>query len=718
MPSSIRLCLAPLPPVKATGLGGPPITITGLRLSFWPLGSGPSLGQKDVAQPAKISFAGRFTKSIRTESETLEADLGELTGQIRFQGPSHRVIFRCDPDSLTKLVQPEQDSGDTQAPAEEQRPRALDLELEAGFFEGLEALGDATPQLLLPAEASQYSYLQLFAELSIADGPEASRDQNDILDVPIWRDSPPPARAYEVRFIDEVGEPIDDVALLFAFDGLEFERTTGGGGHLARVLSSSASVANVTLVEPEALNPVLTEKWGNIRGKPNLPKDCGALNRHPKELEDGLEATTDQRLTVCVRPPVELGRLYGAVFESNKCFLLPTAVPSLRRLVDIYDANEVKNRASADDPEEPPKTELLIVGHTDTSADPDYNLTLSCERADALRAYLLDDVDAWLAWFGTDKTQKKRWGAAEELLMIESLVPIDDIEEKGPMLAYQQWHNDAEARGEKPEGWQELEPNGEMDSTVRKQLVIDYMDHDSTTLDASVRVVTYGCGETFPLATADGALDTAAEDGQKQQEDRRVEVFFFGKPFGIQPPVPGVAEGASPSQAVKAKKGDQLYLEWRARALALHPLEAGASRGFRLRLCNYDLEPYSLRPFVFCLEGQEQIHGTTDEDGFAIVGELPGNGNAYVEVWPDDDVAEDKVRWDITVGDTASPRTPQGASTRLANLDYYPGEPTEQMTDELRDAICYFQLDTEGLEVTGELNRDTAVKLREAHDCP
>jgi len=57
-------------------------------------------------------------------------------------------------------------------------------------------------------------------------------------------------------------------------------------------------------------------------------------------------------------------------FDTNKCFLLPTAVASLKRLVETYELH--------------PDSELLIVGHTDTAGSETYNLDLSADRADAV----------------------------------------------------------------------------------------------------------------------------------------------------------------------------------------------------------------------------------------------------------------------------------------------------------------------------------------------
>jgi len=71
----------------------------------------------------------------------------------------------------------------------------------------------------------------------------------------------------------------------------------------------------------------------------------------------------------------------------------------------------------------------------------------------------------------------------------------------------------------------------------RQQLILDYMNLDGTSLDDDVRIVTYGCGERFPLESEAAEVAEEAEDDQEVQFDRRVEVFFFAKPFGILPPV-------------------------------------------------------------------------------------------------------------------------------------------------------------------------------------
>src|SRR6266576_3860662 len=114
--------------------------------------------------------------------------------------------------------------------------------------------------------------------------------------------------------------------------------------------------------------------------------------------------------TLVIRRRLPRVRLVGLFFDLNKCFLLPSAMPGVRRIPQLYD--------------EHPSSNLLVVGHTDTSGDDDFNLTLSLERADAVAAYLTNKVNAWEAFFH-NPSEKKRWGIHEIQLML-SVLPEDD----------------------------------------------------------------------------------------------------------------------------------------------------------------------------------------------------------------------------------------------------------------------------------------------------
>lgn len=220
-------------------------------------------------------------------------------------------------------------------------------------------------------------------------------------------------------------------------------------------------------------------------------------------------------------------RVVGMLFDTNKNFLLPSAIKCMRKLVTIYEQH--------------PDSELLIVGHTDRSGDSRYNDPLSLERAEAVEAYLTDNVGAWLARYGSRIASEKRWGHTEDFHMLQSL---PDFSSKPKDKATVKWFQ--ETRG--------LDVDNIAGPQTRKQLITEYMAHDKTTLPANITPVTHGCGENFPL-DAVGDIDTNAPDGQKDAQDRRAEIFVFDKP-GIRPKPKGK----------NSKKGSKEYPEWKARA--------------------------------------------------------------------------------------------------------------------------------------------------------
>lgn len=617
MPNAIRLLLDPVPGLATRGITGDPALVAGVALRFSLFGSGSTAAAKASPKPATITFTGTLSRA-EPGGETKSVELGTLEGEVRLEGTVLRAVFCCTAESLSRFVQSESAAADTDADVEaEPRPRVLQLQLAAPDFEGLEPVKGMVPQITLPEDADEYHYLQLQAVLSVAGASEGDAAESDTLDVPIWGKSPPLAPAYEVQVIDEIGEPVPDATLEFDVAGTTKTRTTNAGG-VATVVTQTKANATVSVTNAPELEPELKARWKKVRGLQNLAESQPNTNRFPRELPTTFGVQNTGRHLLCIRPPVVLARLHGTYFAKNKCFLLPTAVPSLQELVAIYDENEVAHSQSptaASTPE--PRTEVLIVGHTDTSGDKQYNIELSAERAESLTAYLLDDSDSWLAWFGSGKPEKKRWGAAEESMMIGSLVPDDEIALKGETQAYQEWHN---AQAEHPSGWKQLEPDGVMGPETRKQLVIDYMNHDATSLDPAVRVVGYGCGEMFPMDATTGEVDAAPADGSDEQEDRCVEVFLFSRPFGILPPVPGVAEGAAPKKATRAKDGEQEYLEWRRRTQVTHSLSSSFEEGVPVFEWSEELDGRLPADLVLRLEEEEGLQELGWSEGISVAG--------------------------------------------------------------------------------------------------
>ncbi len=245
--------------------------------------------------------------------------------------------------------------------------------------------------------------------------------------------------------------------------------------------------------------------------------DAAALRRPPR------------RLRVQPASAVYRGLMRGLFFETNKAFLLPCATPALRRLREVY--------------EEHPGCEVLVVGHADTTGSDQHNLVLSVERADAMAAYLRDDVERWTGYFTGSQGVSSPWGTREVQWMLSALP-----EGEGPKFyageptgaqdgATTQATKDFQAWSNATRGTA-LDEDGVAGPLTRRELVAAYMELDGTSLPPDAVLRTHGCGEFHP------AVDTG--DGQAEQENRRVEVFFFESPPGTRPlPQPCAAPGCA-----------------------------------------------------------------------------------------------------------------------------------------------------------------------------
>jgi outer membrane protein OmpA-like peptidoglycan-associated protein len=252
-----------------------------------------------------------------------------------------------------------------------------------------------------------------------------------------------------------------------------------------------------------------------------------------------------------VVPRSILARLHAA-FNTNRTFLLPNALPSLRTLRKLYQDNA--------------PCKLLVVGHADTKGGLPYNDQLSLERAQSVIAYLKDDVEAWFKFY-SDKDDRKRWGKVEDHLMI---IAMPDFRTK-------------------PQGEDEVEffqrtrglaVDGDAGKDTRRALIEEYMSLDGTSLAdfvGEIEAVAHGCGENFPLDDRGESLDENPPNEKRDHVDRRAEFFFFDSEFGITPKPPGE----------NSKPGSIEYPIWRRRAIEIHDLEVEAA-GARLQLVEFE----------------------------------------------------------------------------------------------------------------------------------
>lgn len=239
------------------------------------------------------------------------------------------------------------------------------------------------------------------------------------------------------------------------------------------------------------------------------------------------EAFAQRLYLEAIAPPAAICiRMTGMFFDTNKNFMLPSALPGIRKMVLIYKDN--------------PEGKLLIVGHTDTTAEPSVNDPLSLERAESVAAYLKDDVDTWLKRYETSVPAKKRWGAAEDSLMLRALPDFG----KRPA-------------GQKPVEWFQqtrgLEVDGIAGPQTRTQLIKEYMAIDGTSLPSGIEAVPHGCGENFPLVATGNNVEEGA--------NRRVELYLFAEEIDPPPPGPNSASGSSE------------YPKWRKQTVLQHELD-------------------------------------------------------------------------------------------------------------------------------------------------
>jgi outer membrane protein OmpA-like peptidoglycan-associated protein len=391
-------------------------------------------------------------------------------------------------------------------------------------------------------------------------------------------------------------------------------------------------------------------------------------------------------------PRVVMFRVRGLVFDTNKTFILNSVIEAFKRIREVYEQNN--------------PSELLLVGHTDTTAEPKINDPLSLKRADSVEQYLKDDVQAWLKNYSDSKPEKERWGAREDLQMIEAMA---GYESKGPdvdpVLWYQTQHNLKPPARRKPKS--ELKADGKAGPQTREQLIHDYMQLDGATLrdhrDYDITITTHGCGENFPLDESGSELDQAPQDEKEDQLDRRVELFFFDKDFGIQPPPPGK----------NSKKGSKEYPAWRKRARIVEDFEAPKTAWLEARLHDAEVRPLDRGIKYRAKIGGVWRSGTAGEDGWVSLEVLVSEEHQRVTFEWLKKGGQHLYRRDLYV-DCETGDNERQARAKLNNLGYF-----TDSDEDYEAAVHLFQRDY-GIDEEWERGNDlpprTKAKLKEIYD--
>ncbi len=425
----------------------------------------------------------------------------------------------------------------TAAENTDQASRLQRLATEMGAPRGL-AFEDALQTLLDAIWTRRLQYRPVVQPTISSEQRPPTIALTDLLPDP---DVPRPTEAtmsFEVRVVDELGEPLGGLDVTFGYQGTTDVVATDADGW-ARIERTGVSFASLRVVDRAPLYDQLRRRWGDERTSDRvLPSDDTTVIgvRDDVAIETRLLAQNPHILSL--QPDVRVARLFGFQFDPERSFLLPTAVPHVRGLAQLH----ADHRAA----------EIVVVGHAapGESDDPE---GLAMERATSVSAYLRDDVDAWLGRYEDSTPAARRWGPGEDRSMLRSLPDFPDKPGGETDLLWFQ-----RTRG--------LAADGIAGPLTRARLIGEYMAVDGTSLPPDVAVREHSCGESFP---AQSETETAA-DRHSDREHRRVELVLFGGPLGVLPEPQG---STSTSTSLD-------YPQWMSRAQEVLDLSAPGSTRF------------------------------------------------------------------------------------------------------------------------------------------
>jgi outer membrane protein OmpA-like peptidoglycan-associated protein len=626
-----------LTPIAGSRGGG---QVVGGTLELASLGVGSTAAKVDAPVPAKISFtASCFTEARNPEPRDLE--LGELVGEVSLSEPDfvpELVVSVADSQALLEPPDGEPEVG---------RPRVLRLALKAPTVV-MPPDGPSFVQLTIPAGFLDGArHLELRATLEVNGNVEGDASVNDVLDVPLL-----PQPLFKLAIVDEMREPLGDVPVDFSSgDEIISAISDDSGPLIFDDLGFADSTAQIT--DNEGLKAELKQRWSKIRPGPVLKEDpdAGVEARFVGTSLDPISFDEAPLKTLAIVPRVTLVRLVGLLFDTDKSFLLPSA------LSDMADLHEVSD--------EHPDSELLVVGHTDTSADPATNDPLSLERAESVIAFLRQDIDTWLKRYDSKIAAKHRWGSNEDQQMLLSL----------PGMLQRPSGEDPVSFFRRTRAVQE---QGAVGPETRRTLIEEYMSQPEPILPDDTPLTAHGCGEFFPLDAAGDDVDPNPKNPERDPIDRRVELFFFDREFGIQPKPPGK----------NSKKSSKEYPEWRRRAtLSRHVDLRLSDRVLRVRMQAND-QDLPNEDFSIDVDGRRLAAGQTDANAL-IVQRLPV-GAKLVEIRiPRLDLHRSIAL--TPAEEFPSVSTLVGVQTRLAQLGFLPEEPNGKLDQLTRDALRSFR---------------------------
>ena len=478
----------------------------------------------------------------------------------------------------------------------------------------------------------------------------------------------------EVRVVNVPGLPQAKVFFELTLpDGSKKADTTGSSGMIQ--FADIATPGPCRLVFPDLDDRLVAGTTASAPGR-------------IRYVPGGVTVNTGEPAVVELQPLVRRGRLKGMLFETDKSFLLPSAMHGIRGLVRYYG--------------EHPDLHVLVSGHADARGAEAYNLDLSVERATSIADFLTDNVDGWLPWYSAG-TASKRWGTREDQYMLSALPDPATAFYTGPITGIPDAPSQQATRDfQTAEG---LTVDGIAGPQTRRALIERYMALDRTSLPPGTPLEVHGCGEFHE--------EVPTPDGVASEDNRRVEVFLFEGP--VDPP----------KRTPCPRPGCPEYPEWKRRTIetvdfrddepppdpvVINPRwEAPPDPvldDLVLTLFDRRRAPCATRQATVVLPDGRRIFGVTDGSGVLRVRIPSGTTGVQVRYTPTDSATLIDLAVRLGLGSVSDDGA---AKQRLLNLGY----PADR---DLALATFQFQRDFAVDPASGQLDGPTRARLAAVHD--
>jgi peptidoglycan hydrolase-like protein with peptidoglycan-binding domain len=385
---------------------------------------------------------------------------------------------------------------------------------------------------------------------------------------------------YTVTVLDDTGVPVAGAKLTIDVAGDKRDNTTDGSGRVTFDKTVS-DTANVSLANLDNLRDKLWPQWTKPLSDKPYPGDQ-VIQAVVTQPIPPFKAPADWLVTLVLqRPPIWRVRMVGMVFDGDRCFLLPQALDGIKSIVAMHRAH--------------PKSPVLTIGH-EGGDEVTRSVDLALARAKILAGYLTSKPDDWMPWFGSDKSDRQRWGVREVQLMLSVVngvggSPYYDGSSPGVM-------DDKTAAAIKAfQTVNGLTADGKPNAGTRSALVKAYMAMEDTSLTAGVTPVALGC--------TGHEDDTITQDGL-QPDDRRLEVLFFDGTEIKPPPSGDTSDSGSPE-----------YPAWRARLVETVDFE---NHGIHVQIV--DTQNQAVPLATVHIDGPAPQDTVADDHGFVTLWDL------------------------------------------------------------------------------------------------